>query len=244
MEEFDLEFVRLRYSGRINPEAMKEVDLPEVIADSELQKIFAGNEFDVTFDTYKLAQGATDLGIKNHVSVVLIKSDEDESTKPISFRHESFSRDTVFIEIEYAPKDIKEAQKIANIRFWAAVLASNILDQPLSAQQELAKLQKNIRRKALKRKIGGGVLTGAGIVGRIASMTGKIFIPTTAVVARQGAGGGGSFSRRRKEKGLAEMQLFSEAFDQKIIHDMMPLAIILAKEYPVIDYTTDRPLEE
>lgn len=235
----------LPYSPRTIEVTDDDIALPQIYIDDELQDAFDGNKFDVSFDPAILAAGAEATGITNHVSVVLFSAKElgnGDKDGDIHFEGEELlSRDTVFMSVEEYPEDANLAQIEANTRFWTAVLASNILGEPKSAQVELEKLRKQIRNEALRRKIGGGALTTAGITGKIATMTGRVGLPFMLVTGAQVAGAGYSFIGRRRGKKLENLHLFSDLFEQHVIQKMSAMAIEIAKQFPVIDYTIEQP---
>ncbi|MCA9324017.1 hypothetical protein KC992_02850 [Candidatus Saccharibacteria bacterium] len=239
-------FEKVVYTPRALERNINNVPLPEIFAESELQQAFAGNEFDVTFDTGLLVEGVNAIGLANHVSVVLVIDQKSKKQKVVEFEKntKSFTRDTVYVAIDENPEDIIPAQTEANIRLWAAIMASSILGEPESAQAELEKLRKGIRKKSLRRKIAGGALTAAGISGKIAVMTGRFFVPAAAIVAAQAAGFSLSAIGRKKGKALQEMHLFSAQFEENIVNKMIDLAVALAEEYPIINYTVERPEDD
>lgn len=236
---------RLQLSPRAIERTQQGIKLPDLYADGGLRSAFDGNEFDVTFNSGLLVDGANAIGLSNHISVIMVAEQPKNTERPIQFpaNDSSFSRDTVFVAIEDSPEDVKKAQGSANTRLWTAILASNVLDEPVSAVNELERLRKGIRNKALRRKVGGGMLTGAGIAAKVATMTGKVLIPTTSIIASQTVGLGISMLGRRKDKELQNLHLFTDGFEESVIRKMVGLALVLAEEYPIIDYSLEEPAE-
>jgi hypothetical protein len=239
-------FERIVYAGSAKERQAPDIVLPTIYADKALIDTFLANEFDITFDSGTLVNAANDLGLTNHVQVVLVAvSSLAKNGKPVFFpsKKNSFSRDTVFVAIETAPQDRELSTKEANLRLFTAILASNLLDQPATALEEMEKLSKGIRRKALKKKIGGGALTATGIATKISAMTGKVIMPSAVAATVQLVGFTLSALGRRTTKQLERMHIFSEHFEDRVIERMIAMATVLRDEYPIIDYTVETPKE-